>query len=147
MAPLFMKTPCGFAQGACPGLLGILGGMTVVRARAAFRLRLINNAAIRPTSSATSRTARPPTSSMLLDEPVLLLLLFPEVVPFDAGVWLLTTVGDAPTVGVAPAVAVVVVVAVTVTVGVAPGVVVGEGIGDGVGDGLGVGEGGTTGAL
>ena len=28
MAPLFMKTPCEFAQGTCPGLLGILGGIT-----------------------------------------------------------------------------------------------------------------------
>jgi len=78
---------------------------------------------------------------MLPDEPagvpVLLPPLFPDVVPFDAGVWLLTTVGDALTVGVAPVVA--------VAVGVTVGVVVGEGVGDGVGDGLGVGEGDTTG--
>jgi hypothetical protein len=145
MAPLFMKTPCGFAQGACPGLLGILGGITFAWARAAFRLRLNNNAATRPASSTPSRIATPPTTSALLDElevgvPVLLPPLFPEVVPLDVGVWLLTTVGDAPTVGVAP------VVAVAVAVGVTPGVVVGEGMGDGVGDGLGVGEGGTTGA-
>lgn len=147
---MFMKTPCGFAQGTCPGLLGILGGMTVARARAAFRLRLINNAAIRPTSSATSRTARPPTSSILLDEPaadvpVLLPPLLPEVVPFDVGVWLLPTVGDAPTVGVTVALAAA--VAVGVTAGVVAGVAVGVVAGEGVGDGLGVGEGDTTGAL
>lgn len=143
MAPLFMKTPCWFAQGTCPGgLLGILGGITFAWARAAFRLRLINSTATRPTSSAPGRTARPPTSSVLLDKPgvpVLLPPLFPGVVPFDAGVWLPTTVGDAPTVGVAPVVAVA--LAVAVAVGVTVGVVVGEG----VGDGLGVGEGETTG--
>ena len=104
-------------------------------------MRLINRAATRPTSSAPNRTARPPMSSVLLDEfagvPVLLLPLFPEVVPFDTGVWLLTTVGEAPAVGVEPVVA--------VAVGVTAGVAVGEGVGDGEGDGLGVGEGETTG--
>ena len=146
MAPLFMKTPCGFAQRTCPGLLGTADGRAF--ARAAFRLRLINNAATRPRSNAPSRTARPPISSMLPDEsvagvPVLLPPLFPEFVLFGAGVWLLSTVGDAPTVGVAPVVAVV--LAIAVAVGVTPGVVVVEGIGEGVGDGFGVGEGGTTG--
>ena len=144
MAPLFMKTPCWFAQGTCAGLLGILGGITFACVRAAFRLRLISIAATRPASSAPSTTARPPISSMLRDGPgvpVLLLPLLPEDVPFDVGVWLLTTVGDAPAVAVAPVVAVA--LAVAVAVGVTPGVAVGEGAGDGVGDGLGVGEGDT----
>ncbi len=122
MAPLFMKTPCGFAQGTCPGeLLGILGGILLAGVLAAFRLRLINNIATTPNRSAPNKMARPTTSSMLLDEPgvaVLLPPLFPEVVPFDVGVWLLATVGDALTVGVAPVVA--------VAVGVTAGVVVGE---------------------
>ena len=140
---MFMKTPCWLAQGTCPrGLMGILGGMTFAWARAAFRPRLINSAATSVASSAPNRMARPPISSALLDEPgvPVLLLLFPEVVPFDTGVWL--TVGDAPTVGVAPVVA----VALAVAVGVTVGVVVGEGVGDSVGDGLGVGEGETTGS-
>jgi hypothetical protein len=145
MAPLFMKAPCGFAQGTCPGeLLVILGGILLASARAAFRLRLINNATTTPNRSAPNRMTRPATSSMLLDEPgvaVLLPPLFPEVVLFDVGVWLLATVGDALTVGVAPVVA----VALAVAVGVTAGVVVGEGVGEGVGDGLGVGEGETTG--
>lgn len=124
--------------------MGILGGITFAWTRAAFRLRLINSAATTTASSAPSRMARPPISSDLLEElvvgvPVLLPPLFPEVAPFDAGVWLPTTVGDAPTVGVA--------VALAVAVGVTVGVVVGEGVGDGVDDGLGVGEGDTTGAL
>ena len=120
--------------------MGILGGKLVAGARAAFRLRLINNATTTPNRSAPNRMTRPATSSVLLDEPgvaVLLPPLFPEVVPFDVGVWLLATVGDALTVGVAPVVAVALAVAVGVTVGVV--------VGDGVGDGLGVGEGETTG--
>lgn len=141
IAPLFMKTPCGFAHRTCPGeLLGILGGILLAGARAAFCLRRINKATTTLNRSAPNKMTRPPMSRVLLDAPgvaVLLPPLFPEFTPFDAGVWLPATVGDAPTVGVAPVVA--------VAVGVTAGVVVGEGVREGVGDGLGVGEGETTG--
>ena len=148
IAALFMGAPCGFDQGTMPALVSNFDGITFACARAAFRLRLINNAATTPTSSSPISTATPAPSSSAFDElpvgvPVLLLPLLPDVVPpFVTGVWLLAAVGDALTVGVVPVVAVALAVAVTVGVTLC----VGEGVGGEVGDGLGVGEGGTTGA-
>ena len=91
MAPLFMKTPCGFAQGIMPGLSGSLGGMACDCCWAAFRRRAIINASTRPASTIVSKPTIPATSNNGFDEPdellepKLPLLLFLEVDP-GAGV-------------------------------------------------------------